>query len=200
MVYSTPILALTTLTFCAAAALLVGAYKANSVLRNSTSKAFLAAFSLITLGLGMRLLVETLYLPTHILGLEVMVLPIMSNLFLLSAYTVLLLVAERIRNAATKILFALLLVLAVILSTYLPAVMHVTTATLLSLLAYRFYMNFLQKNSVNALIVYVAFLLLLVAQVAAVFMNTSLLAHYAYLVLTLLGYFALFVMLWRVRQ
>jgi hypothetical protein len=125
---------------------------------------------------------------------------ILSSLLLLSAYTVLLLVAERIHNNSMRILAALFVILTIIVSTQIYLVVHLVTAILLAMLAFRFYTNFLAKNSTNALIVYLAFLALLIAHIAALFTAISALAHYIFLGCRLIGYFALFAMLWRVSK
>ena len=210
MAANTAIIALSTLAFCAATALLIGAYKAHKVLQNQTSAVFLASFSLIATGLLLQLVVET-YPSITIQTIQTIqaltgvmigsnLLLILSSLLILSAYMLLLLAAEKIQNNAMRILSATTVVLAVIIGSQLYAVTHLTAAILTSLLAYRFYKNFLVKNSTNALIVYLAFLCLLIGHTAALFSQISLVANYIFYSLQLIGYFALFYMLWRVRQ
>lgn len=206
MALSPAALALTTLSFCAAVALLVGAYKAHNALKNTQSLAFLTSFSLVSLGLLLRLLVDTEFASgltatlQATLGITNNLLLVLSALSLLSAYVLLLFVVERLRNTSAQLLAGALIVTTTLLSTQYFAAVHAVTALVLALLARRFYNNFLAKNSTEALIVYGAFFALTVGHLAALFSPVSAAATIIFLSLRLAGYFALFAMLWRVSR
>ena len=206
MALSPAVLGLTTLSFCAAVAMLVGAYKAHNVLKSTRSIGFLTSFSLISIGLLLRLVVDTEFADGYaqamqaVLGISNHFLLVLSGLALLSAYTLLLFVIEKQRSVSMQTIAAALIVVTTLLSTQYQLAVHAVTAVILALLAHRFYDNFLTKNSTEALIVYGAFLALTAAHVAALFAPISHAATILYLSLRLAGYFALFAMLWRVGR
>ena len=203
---STAALALNTLSFCAAIAMLIGAYKAHNSYKTKQSLAFLTTFSLVAIGLLLELIVETEFaagLETTLqttLGITSSFLLILSALTLLAAYTLLLFVVEKITNTTMHVLAAALIVLTLILATQYFLVVYAVTALILALLAHRFYNNFLEKNSKESLIVYLAFLALLIGYAAALLAPISAFASLAYHGLQLIGYFLLFAMLWRVSR
>jgi hypothetical protein len=203
---STAALALNTLSFCAAGALLIGAYKAHNTHKSRQSLTFLTTFSLVALGLLLQLIVDTEFahglelLLQQALGITSSFLRIISALLLLSAYTLLLFAAEKIRNPSAHIIAAALITLTLVLATQYFLVAYAVTALILALLAHNFYNNFLIKASTESLIVYLAFLALFIGHLAALLAPVSAFALLAFFSLQLTGYFLLFAMLWRVSR
>lgn len=203
---ATTSLILNTLSFCAAVAMLIGAYKAHNIHQTRYSLAFLTSFSLINIGLLLQLILETEFAQgltswLHVtLGVSTDLLVVLSALALLSAYTLLLFVVEKITSKSMYVLAAALITLTLILALQEFLVVYAVTALILALLAYRFYTNFLAKNHAEALIVYLAFLALFIGHVAALLTPVAALATVVFFSLQLIGYFLLFAMLWRVTH
>lgn len=203
---STLVLALNTLSFCAAVAMLIAAYKAHNTHHTKQSLAFLTSFSLITVGLLIQLALDTEFATGLVstlqatLGMGEELLLILSALALLSAYTLLLVVVEKVKQPSMYAIAAALILTTTILATEYFIVVYAVTALILALLANKFYNNFLEKNHKEALIVYLAFLTLLAAHLAALLTPISELANVAFFALQLIGYFLLFAMLYRVSR
>ncbi len=179
---------LATLSFCASATLVFAAYKAHAVLRSTPSRTFLASSILIAVALCTTIVQNTL--------LSQEFLRILYDVSILGAYTLLLLAVEKTTTPGSRVLALIAVFQTSLLAITIPVITHVVAIILLSLLAHKFYRNFLQKNSTNALLVYVAFIVLLLSHLTLLFSFTTLFSS----MLQLLAFFLLFSMLWRIAR
>lgn len=186
--------------------MLIQAVRAHKAVGSRQSLAFVVSFALLIVGLFFRMITDVLFevgfsvrwlvqlYATHV---STNLFLLLSALGILASYTLLLLVVERITNPKMWILVTVLVLFTTILARNIYLVYHVLAIIVLALLAHAFWMNFLQKNSSNALIVYLAFFALLAAHVAALFAPLDTWPHVIFLVLRLVGYFLLFTVSWR---
>lgn len=196
MTLANTIFALDILVLSAAVAMAYQAHKAHRVLQTQSSLAFAMCFWLISGGLLAHMIADA---PATLLSFAAPFL-LVGSLLLLSGYTLLLLVVERVTSRAMWILTFLLVVFATVLANNVWGVTHLLAIVLLSLLAYRFYTNFLRNNSNSSLIIYLAFILLVGAHIAAFLSLFNLSAQIVYLVVSIIAYFALFAVSWRVSR
>lgn len=190
------IFALDILVFAAAIAMAFQAFKAHRVMQTQVSLAFSACFWLISAGLFLHMLADA---PATLLSVSAP-LVLAGSLFLLSGYTLLLLVVEKVTSKAMWLLTFLLVVSAVVLANNVWGVTNLLAVVLLALLANRFYANFLRNNSRSSLIIYIAFILLVGAHIAAFLSLFNLSAQIVYLLVSIVAYFALFAVSWRVTR
>ncbi len=210
MSLSSILVGLDLVAFAAAIAMAFQAFRAHRVIKSNRSLVFLTSFSLISLGILFRLLTDVLQdvttinmgfvtgMPTVPLSHKLLLL--MASLCILAAYTLLLLVVENVRNRSMWVLVFVLVAFTVFLATDVFLVTHILAVVLLGLLSYRFWKNFLKRNSTNALLVYLGFFSLMASHVAALLIPFGQLPHLIFLSLRLLGFFLLFAMAWRVTR
>lgn len=196
MTLANTIFALDILVLCAAVAMAYQAHKAHRLLQTQASLAFAACFWLISAGLLAHMVADA---PATIVSLAAPFV-LIGSLLLLSGYTLLLLVVEKVTSRAMWILTFLLVVFATVLANNVWGVTNVLAVVLLSLLAHRFYNNFLRNNSNSSLIIYLAFILLVGAHVAAFLSLFNLSAQVVYLIVSIVAYFALFAVSWRATR
>lgn len=196
MALENTIFALDILVFCAAVAMAYQAHRAHRLLQTQASRAFAACFWLISAGLLAHMIAGA---PGTLVEYARPLL-LVGSLFLLSGYTILLLVVEKVHSHAMWILTFLLVVFATVLANNVWGVTNLLAIVLLALLAHRFYTNFLRNGAKSSLIIYLAFILLVGAHVAGFLSLFNLSAQIAYLVLSLIAYFALFAVSWRVTR
>jgi len=194
------IVALDVLAFCAAIAMAYQAHKAHRVLQTQVSLAFSTCFWLIGAGLFVHVLSDASIGLAPVLEPAYALLTLIGALLLLSGYALLLLVVEKVESHAMWVLTFVLVLFAGVFTNNLWSITNLLAIIILSLLAHRFYNNFLRTNSQTALTVYLAFIFLVAAHLAGFLALFNLSAQVAYLGLSLVAYFMLFAVSWRVTR
>lgn len=208
---SSVVVALDLLAFAGAIAMTIQAWKAHHALGSKQSAAFLTCFALVAIGLFSRMLTDVLvsfgvpYID-FIEGLGTLIgqqkfFLLLSALCILTAFTLLLLVVEKIKERSLWVLVFVLVLFTIFLASNIYLISHIVAILLLGLLANRFWMNYLSKNSTNALVVYFAFLSLTAAHIVALLVPFGGdVPHVVFLALRIIGYFLLFAVSWRVTH
>lgn len=194
------IVGLDILVLAAAVAMAYQAHKAHRVLQTQVSLAFAGCFWLISSGLLAHVLSDAGVRTIATQGALLHALSLVGALLLLSGYTLLLLVIERVQSRAMWLITFLLVLCVTVLANNVWGLANLLAMVLLALLAHRFYMNFLRNNSYSSLVIYLSFILLVGAHLAGFLSMFHLSAQVVYLSLSLIAYFALFAVSWRVTR
>jgi hypothetical protein len=196
------------LAFAAAIAMTFQAWRAHRAVETRQSLAFFLSFLLVSLGLFSRMLTDVLvhvgppYI-RQIQGLGTVIgwqrgFLLVSALLLISAYAMLLLVVEKIKNPAVWLIVFVLINLTIFMGRELYFVAHGIALVLLVLLSRRFYLNYSKRHSTNSLLVLIAFSVLALAYSSSLLVTVDRWWTVVFLAFRVVGYFLLFAVSWRV--
>jgi len=113
--------------------------------------------------------------------------------FHLIGFLILFFIVTRTKNKEKIFLFIYFCIVAIFLSIYFNFIFHLTTVFILFSLTFHFYENHKKINSTNSLLVFIAFLIMLISHFFFVFSDMSPLFYLTGEILLLIGFLSLLV-------